>query len=89
MMKVYHKVWTKDPYRWPQNPDAKPSPDYVLVAIVEGNDPEFAFKVTNNNTYDHRVEWVARGRSTSVGDVVVLSDGTVFQYEDIGTRRLK
>ena len=76
MMKVYHKVWTKEPCLWPR--------DYVLVAIVEGDDPEIAFSVTNN-TYDHRVEWVARGRSTSVGDVVVLSDGTVFQYDDQGT----
>jgi hypothetical protein len=69
--------------------------DYTLVATVEGDDVEKAFELTN--TIDHSW-WENEGatalfddsgcRSTSVGDVVVMSDGRQLECAPFGWKLL-
>jgi len=74
------------------SPDILPSfpDDYQLVAIVAGEDVETAFRLTNHMD---EAWWGNSGvtligkpehRSTSVGDVVCMSDGRVLRCENAG-----
>ena len=64
--------------------------DYEMVAVVDGEDVDMAFQLTNH--IDH-AWWENSGvtligepqhRSTSVGDVVVMGDGRVLRCASCG-----
>lgn len=63
--------------------------DFDKVAEVDCTDLEDVFRVTNNIDTDWQnnpeVKWsVKRARSTSVGDVVITSDGKAFLCDHVG-----
>lgn len=58
--------------------------DYEHVATVNGNNLEVAFELTNHIDHDWTTNKGVKAhkqpcRSTSVGDVVVLAEGTVWR----------
>jgi hypothetical protein len=64
--------------------------DYTMVAVVEGDDENKAYELTNHLECPW---WENTGvtligepkhRSTSVGDVVVMPDGRVLRVENAG-----
>ena len=68
--------------------------DYIMVAIVEGDDPNTAYELTNhiNNAWWENAGVTLIGkpehRSTSVGDVVVMSDGRTLRVESAGWKEI-
>lgn len=64
--------------------------DFDLVAVVDVNDPDAAFGLTNHTddagwTRNRGVRVLMDGvRSTSVGDIVVTPDGKVYLCQNIG-----
>jgi hypothetical protein len=76
--------------------NAKFPGDYNLVATVEGEDLTDAFELTNtieNNWWKNTgvvAHFDGSGcRSTSVGDVVVMSTGDVMLCEPVGWKKLE
>ena len=82
--------------RWMSNmwlPDATPPAfpdDYTMVAVVEGEDVETAYRLTNHIDAPW---WENEGvtlignpehRSTSTGDVVVMPNGQVLRCDNAG-----
>jgi len=82
---VYHNVFfpSSFPAFWPG--------DYELVAIVETDDLDKVYAVTNDETAhpEVRCKWIRPSRSTSVGDVVVTSDGLIHRVERCGWSRIE
>ncbi len=69
--------------------------EYSLVATVDNENVDEVYRLTN--TIDHywwenagvTKEFEGEGcRSTSVGDIVILSNGTKYLCEDVGWRIL-
>lgn len=64
--------------------------DYVLVAYVESNNLEEIFALTNTIEEfwwkNSKVEGIVNSRSTSVGDVVVLSNDEIWLCGMMGWR---
>jgi len=88
---VYHVVRPR--FRSPDNPFAPIPAAFELVAEIETDDLEEAFRLTNSEEqewwFNDRV--FARTdpcRSTSVGDVIVLPDGEAFIVNSWGYRPL-
>lgn len=83
--KTGHFGFGEEP-KWPE--------DYRLVARVDSDDLETIFDLTNHidHPWQQNPEVVAiidqNPRPTSAGDVVIKSDGTIWQYELVGYKKL-
>jgi hypothetical protein len=89
MAKVYHAknpvfgFYHKGQPKWPE--------EYDLVASVETDSIEEAFRLTNHIScawWDNQeVTTVKKSRSTSVGDIIVTNEG-VFHCESTGWKKI-
>lgn len=79
-LKVYH---TKEPSFRPGDPVEFNDENFELVAEVECGELDDVFQLTNHIDHDwwdnKGVTLIKQSRSTSVGDVVVASDGQKFR----------
>jgi hypothetical protein len=84
-LKVYH---AKEPNFREDEPREFSDANFELVALVECGQFEEVFYLTNHVDHpwweNEGVTCIKQGRSTSVGDVVVTSDGTKFLCRGAG-----
>ena len=85
-MKVYHRI---SPDFFAEHKPNKRLEDYQLVAEVDCATIEQAFELTNHIhcAWQENSEVYAyskNARSTSVGDVVVDDNGTIYWCKDVG-----
>lgn len=89
MSQVYHAI--KPTFGLPQLPEPQFPADYELVAELDSNDIDEAFRLTNHIDqpwYENQgVKALKKARSTSVGDVIVIPTGT-FRCATIGWEKL-
>jgi hypothetical protein len=92
MAQVFHAVdptfgWGDEDPKWPD--------EYSLVATVDSDDVDKVYELTNTiDSYWWKnagvtPEFIGEGcRSTSVGDVIKMTDNKLFRCESIGWKEL-
>jgi hypothetical protein len=88
---VYHNPYFLDSSRQPA-PEIPDLASLYLTAIVDTDDPEQAYRLTQHVDADWygypAVTAVVRSRSTSVGDVLETADGRLLLVASFGFREL-